>query len=83
LLMCRFGLAAAQIALAIKNLALEIADLDAIAVSENQVADASTGQIQRRYRTKAANADDQRCGIAQQLLAVDAHLAQHDLAAVS
>jgi hypothetical protein len=68
---------------AVQDLALQVGQVDLVAVGERQPADAGSGEVERRRAAEAARADDQRRGGAQPLLPLDAELGEEDVAAVA
>ena len=65
------------------DLALQIGQIDAVAIADRQRADARGGKVQRRRRTQPAGADHQYMRIEQALLAFDADFRQQDVPAVA
>jgi hypothetical protein len=68
---------------AVEDLALQVGEVDLVAVGEDQPADARGREIQSRRTTEAARADDQRASRAQPLLSFDPQLGEKDVAAVA
>jgi hypothetical protein len=68
---------------AVQDLALQVGQVDRVAIGQHQGADAGRGQVEGRRRTQAAGADHQRARIDDVLLAFDADLRQQDVAAVA
>lgn len=68
---------------AVKNLPLQVGEVDLVGIGDGQSADAACREIQRRRAAEAARADDQRVRGAQLLLALDPDLIEQDVAAVA
>jgi hypothetical protein len=68
---------------AVKDLALQVGEVDRVAVDEGQPADAGGGEVERGGAAEAARADDQRRGGAQLLLPLDTELGEEDVPAVA
>jgi hypothetical protein len=62
------------------DLPLQVRQIDRVAVDQRDAADAGAAQVQRRRRTQAAGADDERVRRAQTLLALDTDLVEQDVA---
>jgi hypothetical protein len=65
------------------DLALQVAEIHRVVVAQGQLPDPAGGQIQRRWRTQSAHADDQYFGVQQALLALDTDLVQQDMATIA
>ena len=70
------------VGIAVQDLALQVAALDAVVVDQRQVADAGGGEIQRGRRAEPARADQQDTAGAQPSLPVLADLGQRQLARI-
>jgi hypothetical protein len=68
---------------AVKDLTLQVGEVDPVRVGDGQPADAARGEVERRRATEAARADDERVRSAQPLLAFDADFGEQDVAAVA
>ncbi len=68
---------------AIEDLALEIREIDLVAVGDREPADAARGEIERGGAAEATRADDERTRGAQPLLAFDSDLREQDVPAVA
>ena len=68
---------------AMQDLALQVGQVDRVAIGQYQGANARRGQVIGRGRTQAAGTDDQRAGIDDVVLALDADLRQQDVATVA
>jgi hypothetical protein len=68
---------------AVKNLPLQVGEVDLVRVGEGEFADAAGGEVERRRASQAAGADDERMRRAQPLLALDPYLIEQDVAAVA
>ncbi len=66
-----------------QHLALQIGHLDDIGIDQPQMADASGGEVQRRWGAQAARPDDEHLGGLQRLLPGAADLAQDQVAGVA
>ena len=77
------GFQAADVLLAVADLALQVGFIHAVVVGDNQRADACGGKIGQGSRAQAAAADYQRGGVEQFLLSFYADFVEQDVAAVS
>lgn len=77
------GFQAADVLLAVANLALQIGFIHAVVVGDDERADACGGKIGQGSRAQTAAADHQRGGVEQFLLSFDADFVEQDVAAVS
>jgi hypothetical protein len=68
---------------AMQDLALQVGQVDRIAIGQHQRADAGGGEVVAGGRTEAAGADHQGARIDDVFLAFDADLRQQDVAAVA
>jgi hypothetical protein len=66
-----------------QDLALQIGEVNLIAVGEGNVAQAGGGEIEGGRRAQAAGTDNQRLGVDQALLSFDADLVEQDVAAIA
>jgi hypothetical protein len=80
---CRFHFGRAHRIRAVKNLPLEVGEVDLVRIGEGEFADAAGGEVERRGATQAAGADDERVRRTQPLLALDAYFIEQDVAAVA
>ena len=80
---CRTDLGLTDRRGAMNDLALQIAEIHRVMVTQGQLPDTAGGQIQRGGRTEPAEADDQHLRRKQALLPLDADLRQQDVAAVA
>src|SRR5262249_5982937 len=80
---CRLELRSSDARLAVEDLALEVALVDAIEVDEAQTAHAGRGQVERERRAEATGADDQRGRSLETPLPIDSHLGEHEMAVVA
>ena len=78
-----FGFQAADVLLAVANLALQIGFVHAVVVGNDERADACGGKIGQGSRAQTAAADRQRGGVEQFLLPFYADFVEQDVAAVS
>ena len=65
------------------DLALQVVERDAIVVDDAEGADAGRGQVHQHGRAEPAGADHQHPGGLELLLALAAHLAQHEMPLVA
>ena len=63
----------------VRNLPLQIGQLDGVVVDDRDPADAGRAEVQRHRRPEAAGADDQRMRRQQPALALDADLVEQDV----
>jgi hypothetical protein len=68
---------------AVKNLALQVGEIDVFRIGDGEAAESARREIQRRGTAEAACADDQRARRPQPLLALDPDLGKEDVAAVA
>jgi hypothetical protein len=68
---------------AVKDLALEVGEVDLVGVGDGEVADAGGGEVEGRGAAEAARADNQRARRPQPLLTLDPDLGKEDVAAVA
>jgi hypothetical protein len=68
---------------AVKNLALQVGEVDPVRIGNRQLADTADGEVERRRASEAARADDERVRCAQPLLSLDADFLEKDVAAVA
>jgi hypothetical protein len=68
---------------AVEDLALQVGDIDLVAVGDAQLADAGSGKVESCRTTEAARADDEEPGSTQLRLPLDANLVEEDVAAVA
>jgi hypothetical protein len=68
---------------AIEDLALQVGEVDLVAIGEAQLADACCRQVERCGAAQTAGADDEDLGGTQLLLPLDADLVEEDVPAVS
>ncbi len=78
-----FGLRAADVGIAVENLALQVGAFDNVVVDDTDRAEARRGQILDHGRTKAASPDDENLGLLKFNLARPADAAQNDMAGVA
>ena len=69
--------------LPMQDLALQVGEVDRIAIGQQDASDTGAGQVERRRRTQSASAHDQRGGAEQPLLGLDPDLVEQDVAAVA
>jgi hypothetical protein len=67
---------------AVQDLALQVGEVDFVAVGDREPADAGRGEVERGWAAEPACADDQRARRAQPLLALDPELGKEDVPAV-
>ena len=67
----------------VKNLSLQVGEVDLVGVGQRQPADAAGGEVEGRRAAQAAHADDQRMRRAQPLLPLDPDFVEQDVAAVA
>ena len=65
------------------DLALQVGEVDAVAVDDRDPADAGGAEVQRHRRAEPAGADDQRMRREQALLALDADVVEQQVARVA
>jgi hypothetical protein len=68
---------------AVEDLALQVGEVDLVAVGEGQASDAGRGQVECRGAAEAARADEERACRAQLLLALNSELGKEDMPAVA
>jgi hypothetical protein len=68
---------------AIKDLPLQVGEVDVVGVGEDKAPETARREVQRRGAAKAARADDQRARRPQPLLALDPNFGKEDVAAVA
>src|SRR5688572_11884290 len=68
---------------AVKDLALQVSEVDLVGVGEGEAPDAGSGEVERCRAAEAARADYQSMGGPQLLLSFDADLRQQDVPAVT
>jgi hypothetical protein len=68
---------------AIKDLPLQVGQIDVVGVGYEEAPKAARRQVERRGAAKAARADDQRARRPQPLLALDPNFGKEDVAAVA
>ena len=68
---------------AVENLALQVGEIDLVAVGESDASDAACREIECGRAAQAAGADDQRARSAQLLLPLDPDFREEDVAAVT
>src|SRR2546423_7584695 len=66
--LCELDLAAADVGLRVEDLPVEVRELDAVEVDDAQVADAHGGEVERRVRADAAEAEQADAGVLEALL---------------
>ena len=74
---------AADVLLAVADLALQISFVYGVVVGDNQRADACGGKVRQGSRAQAAAADHQRGGVEQLLLPFNADFVEQNMAAVA
>ena len=79
----RFGLEPANAVVAVQDLALQIGQIDRVAVSKQDASDACTGQIKRCRRPQPSGTHHQRARGQQPLLRLDADVVEQDVPAVA
>jgi len=67
---------------AVKDLPLQVGQVDLVGIRQRQLADSSGSEVERRRAAEAARADDQRARGAQLLLPLDPDLGEQDVPAV-
>ena len=67
----------------VDDLALQVGQVDHVVVDDAQRADAGRGEVQRDRRAQAAGAQQQHLGVEQLLLALEADLAEQEVAGVA
>jgi hypothetical protein len=67
----------------VRDLSLQVGQVDAVVVDDRQRADARGREVQRHRRAEPAGADHQRMRIEQPLLAGDVELVEQDVAGVA
>ena len=67
----------------VRNLPLQVGQVDPIRVTDHQFADAGTREVERDRRTQPPGPDQQNPAVEQALLAVDPDLVEQDVAAVA
>src|SRR5664280_448609 len=67
----------------VRDLPLQVGEVDAVAVDERDAADAGAAKIERDRRAEPAGADDEHTGREQPALAVDADVVEQDVARVA
>ena len=77
------GFQAADVLLAVADLALQVGGFNGVVVGDNQRADACGGKVGQGSRAQTAAADYQRGGVEQFLLSFNADFVEQDVAAVS
>src|SRR5581483_609747 len=77
------GLGAADIALCIEDLTLQIGQIDDVAIGDDEPADAGGREVLRSRAAEAAEPEHEDRRVAQHALSGDADFAQHDLSRVS
>ena len=82
-LLCSLDLHRADRLGAEEDLALQVGEIDLVAVGEGQAPDAGRRQVERRGAAEPARADDQRACRAQLLLALNSELGKEDVPAVA
>jgi hypothetical protein len=65
------------------DLALEVREVDAVAVADRDASHAARGEVEKRRGAQASRADDERVGREKALLRLLAELVQQEMAAVS
>jgi hypothetical protein len=68
---------------AIQDLALQVGEVDLVAVGQRELADAGGGEVEGGGAAEAAGADDQRVGGSQLLLPLDPDFGKEDVTAVA
>ena len=79
----RLDLRLADVGRRVKDLPLEIRDVDGVAVHQPERADAGRRQVERGRRAEPAGADQEHLGAQQPALALVADLIQEEVAAVA
>ena len=79
----RLGLRLADARQVVRDLALQVGEVDRVVVDQRDAADAGRAEVQRHRRAQPAGADDQRMRGQQALLALDADLVEQDVARVA
>ena len=79
----RFSLGCADGVITVDDLALQIGQIDGVAVADGQRADPGRGEIQRDWRAKAARTNDEGMRSADFFLPFDTDIRQQDMAAVA
>jgi hypothetical protein len=69
--------------LAVEDLALQVGEIDLIAIGERELSDTACSQVERRRATQAARADYKRACGKQPLLPLDPDFREEDVAAVA
>ena len=77
------GFQAADVLLAVADLALQVGGFNGVVVGDNPRADACGGTVGQGGRAQAAAADRQRGGVEQFLLSFDADFVEQNVAAVA
>jgi hypothetical protein len=67
----------------VRDLPLQVGEIDVVMIAQRQAADARSGEVQRDRRAQPARADDQCMRREQPLLPLDADLGEQDVSAVA
>ena len=78
----RGGLGLADRGEAMDDLALQVGEIDAVAVADGDAADAAGSEVEKRRGAEAARADDKRVSGEEALLRILAELVQQQVAAI-
>ena len=79
----RLGFCMAHPGQVVRDLALQVGEVDMVGIDQREMADAGAAQVQRHRRAEAAGADDERTRTQQTLLAFDADLVEQDVARIT
>jgi len=82
-LLCGVDLHRADRLGAVEDLALQVGEIDLVAVGDGQAADAGRGEVERRRAAESTRADDERVRGPQLLLALDPEFGKEDVPAVA
>ena len=64
---------------AVRDLALQVGQVDRVVIDQRDAPDAGRAEVERHRRAEPAGADDQRMPVEQPLLALDADLVEQDV----
>ena len=76
----RVGLGRTHVGQPVRDLALQVGEIDLVGVDQRDAADAGAAEVQRHRRPQAAGTDHQRTRAQQALLALDADLVEQHVA---